>query len=129
MIIFVASEIHNFDFQQTNKAQAAKGCKYPVFPNHGYGISDGDRLFPNLQILFKMSEKDKLGRRPKEIVKTITENGSVASHRLNLSEMLIAWLRVNEEATDEKKEDVYFTFFILNETLKDVQSLQERRGE
>ena len=82
-----------------------------------------------MTVLMSEPESGLRVRRPKEIVKTITENGSVASHRLNLSEMLIAWLMANEEATDEKKEDVYFTFFILNETLKDVQSLQERRGE
>jgi hypothetical protein len=65
-------------------------------------------------------------RRPKEIVKAITDTGSASRHRLNLSEMIIAWQHHNEESTDQHKEDVYFTFYIINEALKEIGKLERR---
>ena len=134
--IFAVSEVPVYVFQRTNSNTAAEGCKSPVFSQHNCGTSDGDRCFCKPQIFIKMSEvKDtavmhgETCDKASQIIETLTSFGPISSHRLNLSEMVIAWMRSGALDADSSQQadqqDVYFTFYLLNEVLKDVELMQK----
>jgi len=63
---------------------------------------------------------------PVTIIKFIAEYQTAEHHRVNLSAMLIAWLKIedNRDANDEIIEDMYFSFYTISEALKMVHSLK-----
>ncbi len=56
-----------------------------------------------------------------EITRIITDANLPSNHRINLSEMLIAWLRANPDSTVEHEQDMYLTFSALNTALKKME--------
>ena len=134
--IFAVSETSNGELFKTNRKTAAEGCKSPVFPIHHIGVSDGDRRFFHLQKPFTMSETKENAvmhgetcDKASQIIETLTSFGPISSHRLNLSEMVIAWMRSGaldaDSSQQDDQQDVYFTFYLLNEVLKDVEWMQK----
>ena len=134
--IFAVSESYGYESESTNSEMAAEGCKSPVFPRQSRRGSDGDRLFFHLQKPFTMSEtKDtavvhgETCDKASQIIETLTSFGPISSHRLNLSEMVIAWMRSGaldaDSSQQDDQQDVYFTFYLLNEVLKDVELIQK----
>ena len=56
-----------------------------------------------------------------QIINMITDSGSLSDHRHHLSEMFIARQQQHVIDADEHKNEVYHTFFILNQALKDME--------
>ena len=134
--IFAVSESYGYESESTNSEMAAEGCKSPVFPRQSRRGSDGDRLFFHLQKPFTMSETKENAvmhgetcDKASQIIETLTSFGPISSHRLNLSEMVIAWMRSGaldaDSSQQDDQQDVYFTFYLLNEVLKDVEWMQK----
>jgi len=93
-------------------------------------------MFFHLQKPFTMSEtKDtavmhgETCDKASQIIETLTSFGPISSHRLNLSEMVIAWIRSGaldaDSSQQDDQQDVYFTFYLLNEVLKEVELMQK----
>ena len=135
--IFAVSESYGYESESTNSEMAAEGCKSPVFPRQSRRGSDGDRLFfYYYQNHFTMSEPKENAvmhgetcDKASQIIETLTSFGPISSHRLNLSEMVIAWMRSGaldaDSSQQDDQQDVYFTFYLLNEVLKDVELMQK----
>lgn len=49
----------------------------------------------------------------KKLLQILLNSGTPAQHRINLSEMQIAYLQQNPDATEKEKDKVYTTFRIF----------------
>jgi len=59
--------------------------------------------------------------RAQKVVSIITDANSPKNHLIHLQEMLICWLRANNEDIDEHEQGVYLTFIVLSSALKAME--------
>ena len=58
---------------------------------------------------------------PENIVSFITEANTPIQHRVNLSAMMIEWLRHDFNVSDGRKREIYNTYYALSEALRMIE--------